>query len=310
MGSIEEVVRQIGVRLATGIGDDAPNVDDMIVLPVLSSLGWDIADPAQVAAQKVGSHAEYLCLLGQGRPCAFIERTVFRQKLEAGAARLRRHAAENGVCLAVLTNGVAWWFFTPQDGQWPNVPSAVADLTSRNIVPVLQDLRRHMAVSSAFYARAPEPLPKRRLIDSASRPQAKAPRDCGTIGARGPHATGRSRRTGHIVRGLCPPPYSTPVAVIWGGERLAVRYWNEVLVQTAEWLIRNGEELPYDRKVKRSRWILVSRDLHTIKQRPHRLSNGAYIETDYSSSDCIYWAQWLMDRAGYRQFATEYIEPS
>jgi len=89
-----------------------------------------------------------------------------------------------------------------------------------------------------------------------------------------------------------------------GTQSAEVKYSNEVLVNTAEWLIQQGKlsagECPIPLGRKRN---LVSRepkhrDGHALRA-PKRLSNGLWLEVNMNSRDCIRHARRLLQRFGY-----------
>lgn len=90
-----------------------------------------------------------------------------------------------------------------------------------------------------------------------------------------------------------------------GGDTFAIKYSYEILINTAEWLIRKG-------KLKRSdcpvlighkRYLINTEPKHKYGDNfrtPRRLSNGLYIEIHYGTAACINNARRLLERFGYR----------
>jgi len=87
-------------------------------------------------------------------------------------------------------------------------------------------------------------------------------------------------------------------------EVFEIRYSNEILIKTANWLIKKGKlklsDCPVDIGPKR---YLVNRepkhkhgDSFTAKK---KLSNGLWMEVNYSSADCIDNARNLLEKFGY-----------
>lgn len=90
-----------------------------------------------------------------------------------------------------------------------------------------------------------------------------------------------------------------------GTDTYEIRNSYEILVYTAEWLIRKGKLRREDCPVP----IAHKRNLVNIQPKhrygddfraPRRLSNGLYIETHYSTAACITNARKLLERFGYR----------
>ena len=103
-------------------------------------------------------------------------------------------------------------------------------------------------------------------------------------------AQGR-RRTG------VPTSYARLVGLAINGEPLGVSKWNDVLVQTANWLIEKGYDLPVDQKPG-SKMPLISRASRALTSQAKRLSNGLYIETKYSAPRMVERARWLLRQVG------------
>lgn len=301
MDTIADVIRKIKLSAVRG-------VDETFVLPVLASLGWDVRNTSQVRLKSVGAQAQYLSLSTAGRLNALIHRIPLGQKLAGNAQRLLRDCSAIGACVAALTNGSEWWFFVPEDGKWPPVPAKVADLMSRDEVLVRRVLKEFLSPESALYLSMSQPMQPRQHAPLAETP---AKRDgMPKRGKRPPIRT--KKQLGPLVKGVYPPKHSVPDRVVLDGDPIVVSHWNELLVTTAEWLIAKKLPLPYDRVRPGARWTLVSRDQHALANRPVTLSNGAYIETDYSAPSCASEAHWLMKCAGYPKdaFAVWYYEPA
>jgi len=89
-----------------------------------------------------------------------------------------------------------------------------------------------------------------------------------------------------------------------GSDTYEIRYSYDILVNTAEWLIKED-------KLRKENCPIVSghkRNLVNIQPKhryednfraPKRLSNGLYIETHYSTTSCITNARKLLERCGY-----------
>jgi len=110
-------------------------------------------------------------------------------------------------------------------------------------------------------------------------------------------------------------PTEPPVEPAWGsgpsrkamklgGEEIELRKSLEILVNTAEWLIRRGKLHSSDCPVAVGyRRHLVNlepthRDGQSFRQ-PRKLSNGLFIETHYSTADCINQSKRLLQKFGF-----------
>lgn len=88
-----------------------------IVLPVLQLLGWNIFDTDEVKPQySVGAGKVDYSLRISNDDKVFIEVKRIGEQLENHQEQLLKYAFEQGVKLAILTNGVTWWFYLPLYG--------------------------------------------------------------------------------------------------------------------------------------------------------------------------------------------------
>jgi len=80
----------------------------------------------------------------------------------------------------------------------------------------------------------------------------------------------------------------------------------EILVNTANWLINNGKLKPSDCPVGigRGKRYLINKEPKHNKygygfRAPKKLSKGLWIETHYSTTDCINYAKRLLKKFGF-----------
>lgn len=91
------------------------------------------------------------------------------------------------------------------------------------------------------------------------------------------------------------------------GELFEIRYYTEILVNTANWLIKNGKLKPSNCpiEVARGKRNLINREpKHKDSDdfiSPKKLSNGLYIETNHNKDNCIYYAKRLLEKFGVPQ---------
>ncbi len=91
-----------------------------IILPILQCLEWEIFDTDIVVSEhKIGSNRVDYALFHKGKPTVFIEAKRIDEDLEKHQAQLLKYSFEEGVKLAVLTNGKSWWLYLPlSEGSW------------------------------------------------------------------------------------------------------------------------------------------------------------------------------------------------
>ncbi|MCG6959841.1 type I restriction enzyme HsdR N-terminal domain-containing protein [bacterium BMS3Abin03] len=91
-----------------------------IVLHLLSILGWDIFSAVEVCPEyQVESRRVDYSLRLKNRDYVFIEVKKPKEDLESHQEQLLDYAFRLGVEIAILTNGLTWWFYLPTiQGNW------------------------------------------------------------------------------------------------------------------------------------------------------------------------------------------------
>jgi len=99
---------------------DEAATKQVVILPILSLLGWDIFNIEEVEPEHPisGIKVDYL-LKHANRPKVFIEAKRVVEPLQKHQEQLLQYSFKEGVNLAVLTNGITWWFYLPLNaGSW------------------------------------------------------------------------------------------------------------------------------------------------------------------------------------------------
>jgi predicted type IV restriction endonuclease len=99
---------------------DEANTKQALILRLLSLLEWNIFDVGQVTPEYgvTGLRVDYsLRIFDQNK--VFIEAKKASEQLEKHQEQLLNYSFKEGVKLAILTNGVVWWFYLPlNEGNW------------------------------------------------------------------------------------------------------------------------------------------------------------------------------------------------
>jgi hypothetical protein len=117
---LEEVIQAIRIKLEKGFPNEAA-VSQGAVLPILQACGWNTYDTDEVPPQygtQDNQRVDYALLRG-GKPLLFIEvkhRLDNDRSLDKGIEQVLNYAYKEGVPVAVLTDGDAWFFY------WPAAP--------------------------------------------------------------------------------------------------------------------------------------------------------------------------------------------
>jgi len=94
---------------------DEASTKQAVILPLLQLLGWDTYDIDEVTPEfQVGDDGRVAYALRPGRSTmVFIAVRPPSEELKQPLARLIDHAGQAGAKLAILTNGLGWWFYLP-----------------------------------------------------------------------------------------------------------------------------------------------------------------------------------------------------
>ena len=99
---------------------DEASTKQALILPILYSLDWDFfnIDEVQPEYPVEGQKVDYALKHGDFVK-VFIEVKRIGEDLENHQEQLLNYAFKRGVHLAVLTNGISWWFYLPlKEGSW------------------------------------------------------------------------------------------------------------------------------------------------------------------------------------------------
>lgn len=107
------------------------------ILPILSAIGWNTYNIREVVPefQVAGGRVDY-CLKTGNANAVFIEVKRTDQELERPEhqKQLLEYAFHSGIKIAVLTNGLSWWFYLPlSEGSWEQRKFFVIDIEQQDI---------------------------------------------------------------------------------------------------------------------------------------------------------------------------------
>lgn len=108
--------------------------------------------------------------------------------------------------------------------------------------------------------------------------------------------TSRAERLRRGIQLSLPPSHSRPMSLTIQDETVRLSTWKDVLVETGNWIINHGYELPLGKRPGHTRRFFSRSG--TDLNAPKKLMNGRYIETNYSARYCIKNARWLMQQLG------------
>lgn len=128
-----------------------------IVLPILNNLGWDVFNTSEVSPEySVGGRRVDFALRIQNINKVFLEIKKTSENLENHQEQLVYYAFQQGVKLAILTNGITWQFYLPlEEGGWEQRRFFTIDLMEQPINDSIEKfenllLRDHIESGHAY----------------------------------------------------------------------------------------------------------------------------------------------------------------
>ena len=114
---------------------DEAAVKQGVILRILNALGWDTFDIEEVKPEhSVGGRKVDYSLRPDGRNKVFLEPKRPNEDLGNHAPQLLDYSFREGVPLAVLTNGLNWWFYLPlREGNWEERRFSVIELRNSDV---------------------------------------------------------------------------------------------------------------------------------------------------------------------------------
>ena len=91
-----------------------------VILRILKALGWEPFNIDEVYPEcSVGGKRVDYALRHESRNKVFIEVKKVNEDLEKYQEQLLNYSFQEGVKIAILTNGISWWFYLPlREGSW------------------------------------------------------------------------------------------------------------------------------------------------------------------------------------------------
>ena len=327
-----------------------------VIERILEFLGWDMYNYNEVKLE-YGVETLWVdyALLINGENKVFIEAKRPSEKLETHQKQLLDYSFGEGVASAILTNGIAWWFYLPlKEGAWNDRKFYTIDILEQEIEDIVDKFSLLLSrenVASGEAVRQAESILKSRqreriikenlpkawnkviknavssdslLVDLVAETVEEV---CGFQPA-GDEILGFIRS--HQEKWLLSPeseqeislPINRPITttesqikdqteipkrILIGSESYEFSYGNEILVNTANWLIDKGHLKHAECPIKispraKTRILIGSTPTHPRGNKfvsAKKLKNGLYIETHASIEQIIEYAKRLLEKYGY-----------
>ncbi|MFO7898126.1 MAG: restriction endonuclease subunit R [Planctomycetota bacterium] len=308
------------------------------VLPILACLGWDWDNIREVAPEySVGSGRVDYCLKTGEQPDVFVEAKRAGEELEKHQRQLLEYAFQRGVRIAILTNGLVWWFYLPLfEGSWEQRKFYAIDIREREIDAAASQFvaflsREAVADGSAVKmaeATHKDRQKKRKARDAmprAWRDLCEEPDELlvellvekveALCGHRPDNDTA-AEFLARVISGKKSGPDTTqeepwepdrswtglhPVAFSFKGKRVTVRSWRDVLAGLCEALYRaHGDE--FEKLLDQKYFDRVPGNMHGPKE---IADSGIYVEANLSANATVNRCHDVLTLFGYGRDALE-----
>ncbi len=290
-----------------------------LIDPILQSLGWDTTDPSLIQPEYNvdGKRADYALLNLRGNPALFLEAKSLGTNLRGNLTQMVNYAIADGVPYVGITDGDQWEVyevFDPRPLEEKRILSAsiANNPTHQCALELLLLWRPNIASSQPAQVNRPvlheETVPPPTVVaQPAAPPASEINRANEPIGISPkpdpiPPSYGYTPLTSlTAVQGEKPPP----IVRLPNGEERPLRAWNSLLIEVAEWLIREGAltgaGCPVSLRANSKRYIVHWESRHLSGRdfrRIHPLSNGLFLETNYSARSIVDGSKALMEKFG------------
>lgn len=127
-----------------------------LILPILHYLGWNPFNVQEVFPEySVKSGRVDYSLRFNSINKVFIEVKKINEDLEKHQEQLLKYAFSHGVKLAILTNGVVWWFYLPlHEGNWEQRRFYTIDIHSQSSDDIVDKLNAFLSKQEVIDGRA------------------------------------------------------------------------------------------------------------------------------------------------------------
>ena len=274
-----------------------------LINPLLQVLGWDTSDPGLVTPEYSLSNgrADYALLDDQGKVIVFLEAKRLGEQLARHRSQVDDYARDIGCRYPALTDGNNWEVYDRAKFDVPSSQShilklSIADDPSYKCALQLLLLWRPNTVSGELIE-AKEPI----LGTEAPTPATSTPIQTTVQNVPVPPDAGWVSLKDFVATpGTTPPKLRFP-----GGDELQPSNWRGLLIEVAEWLIRDGV-LTQDRCPvtvgKNAAYSMVNlQPMHPNGKdfyASHSLSNGLFLAPHANANNIVHKCRAIMEHLG------------
>ncbi len=261
-----------------------------LIDPLLQALGWDTTDPSLVLPEYpvAGKRADYALLNRQGKPILTLEAKHLGSSLMENREQMLNYANMSGVSYAGLTDGDRWEIYKvfdpkPIDERRVLKVSIANDPTHECALKLLLLWRPNIASGQPVEANPP-------VIDEEDEQIDPPP----------PHKYTPLPNVTPVKREKAPPIVRLP-----NGEEKPLKSWKSLLIEVAEWLIREGALTERDCPISRSKnpnSYLVHLEPKDRSGKgflgPEKLSNGLHLYSHGNPKTILDFSKRLLNHLG------------
>lgn len=339
---MEETLKDIKIKLEGRFYMNEEHVRFSIVARILQQLGWDIWNPHEVYPEfyvtpnEDKTKIDWALFINLNKPSVFIEvKSV--GKIDSTLAEVERQLRDYNrnltAIFSIITDGQKWRFYFPQTGgEFSEKCFKVIDLLKDDLSTVENSLKTFLAKSEIINKNAEENAKrylqlnqKQRAMENAypqalkkiteppfpSLPQALVELvESAGYKIRFEEAEDfiKEKHSSPITHpptiGPIPPSPVGQRKMKINGESFEIHNSYDIIVNTAEWLIRNGKlnssHIPL--RIGRAKAYLINREPKHSDEKDFRarkqLSNGLWINTHNSEPGHINSAKLLLEKFG------------
>jgi hypothetical protein len=310
-------------------------VREQLINPMLKVLGWNTEDPDQVVPHlRLSEGIPDYALMVESTPMLFLEAKNLNEDVEnyKWINQLMKYAFEQGTQYGVLTNGVIWLlaisfkqgtrstdriiWTADLENETPNSLSRKLSMLHRRNISELDALVKKAQLVEEVWASiladpkqfgtAISPIVRDMLRDAYPDVNFGLEELQDYLTEKVEELVQHRESADETIPDQADPPVKDGdlQAISISGEIHAIKHVYDMLLLTAEWLIKQGRLRKTDAPIKigSKRYLIAERPVHPYSnafKNPKKLSNGLYIESAHGRSATITQAKKLLQHFGY-----------
>lgn len=340
MNSLSEVLAQVIEKMKKHRSFYEQNemaVRDQVVNPILRSLGWNPENPEEVRPNvSTQEGVPDYSLIKNEKTMLFVEAKKLNIDVEQKEVmrQLARYSFGEGTKYGLLTNGAVWmlirsfeegttlteravWKADLENEELPSVSRKLATISRSDVeqievlvkkVQILDEIWQSLLDEPGQMIKSLVPLVKSTIADVYPDYQFQDTEIEDLLRERMNEIATASQEgvvpAGTDVESSAWPKGESPQKMKLAGEVFELRNSYEIMVNTANWLIKRGTLKASDCPVSMGykRYLVNTQPKHKYEDdfsAPKKLSNGLWIETKLSTAACINNARRLLERFSY-----------